>query len=101
MRICPNCSEPVLAFPRLFITALRNIRIRCPNCSKTIKFRIGRGVDFLLAFANEIFLLIAILAGLAAGSWTIFFVVLFVPITIYCVACAKFCQLVVHVRKDV
>jgi len=83
------------------MTALGNIRIRCPNCSKTIKFRIGTGVNFLLAFANEIFLLMAILAGLATGSWTVFFVVLFVPVTIYCVACAKFCQLVVHVPKDV
>jgi len=53
----------------------------------------------MLAFANEAFLLIAILSGLAAGSWTVFFVVLLVPVTIYCTACAKFCQVVVHVPK--
>jgi hypothetical protein len=82
------------------MAALGNRRFRCPNCSKTIRLRIGSGVDFLLAFANEIFLLIAILAGLSAGSWTVFFVVLFVPIALYCFACAKFGQLVVHAPKD-
>jgi hypothetical protein len=57
-------------------------------------------MDFLLAFANELFLLIAILAGLSAGSWTVFFGVLFVPIAMYCSASAKFGQIVVHVPKD-
>ena len=100
LRTCPNCSKQVLSFSQLFVAALGHVRFRCPNCSKTVKLRIGTGVDFLLTFANEAFLLIAILTGLAAGSWTVFFVVLLVPVTVYCAACAKFCQVVVHVPKD-
>ena len=51
--------------------------------------------------ASEIFLVIAVLAGLAAKSWIVFFVVLILPLTSYAWLCVKFCQLVKYEHKDI
>jgi hypothetical protein len=70
-------------------------------CQATIKLQVGFLPKFLQAMASEIFLVIAALAGLAAKSWIVFFVVLILPLTSYVWLCAKYCQVVKYERTDI
>ena len=100
MRRCPNCNNESFERSQLFRAALGNRRSRCSICHSTVRLRIGTLPNFLLAIVNEIFLIIAILAGISAKSWIVFFILLFFPLVTYSWLFAAYGILEVYKRKD-